>query len=153
MLTAPHIPSLGKKEGRRSFLKGSLLYCFKLCRNRHTLPLCQEHTRWDLCKAQLLCARAQGTSKASDTWSLLPTDCICRLLKKIPLFSKQPAKHTKPFQTSQAFAATAPILFEVDLITKVCRPWPELENLTCSILGLYNRQKSVLSLCPMSKQT
>lgn len=28
---------------------------------------------------------------------------------------------------------TVPILFEVNLLTKVCHPWPELENLTCSV--------------------
>lgn len=115
MLTAPHIPSLGKKGGRRGFLKGSLLYCFKLCTNRHMLPLCPEHTCWDICKAQLLCAKAQGTSKAPDTLYLLHTDCMCQLLKKIPIFSKELAKFTKSFQTLQAFAVTLSILFEVDL--------------------------------------
>lgn len=102
------------------------------------------------CKTRLLCAQAQGTSKTLDTLYLLHTDCICQLLKKISVFSKLPAKFKKLFQTSQAFAVTVSILFDVDCFIKICQPWAELENLNYSVPGLYKRQKSVLSLCPMS---
>jgi len=100
-------PTSGKKvEGGVSW-RQAWFYCFKLRIDRHTLPLCQEHMHWDLCKAQLFCPQSQGTREVPGARYLLCIDWFCSLLKKISLFSKQPAKRTKPFHASQASVAPA----------------------------------------------
>lgn len=99
----------GEKGGRRGFLKGSLLYCFKLCTNRHLLPLCQEHTRWDIAEHSYSVLRHKAPAKPQTlytSFTLMAFASFKRQSLSFPCYQrnvKNPSKHLKPLMWLSLF--------------------------------------------------
>lgn len=98
-LAARSTQPLGKEEGGWVSWREVKFYCFKLCMSCNVLPLCQQHIRWDICKAQLLCTLSPSTGGVPSTWDILHAERICLLLKQISFPGSQ-QQCMKSFHTS-----------------------------------------------------